>query len=1059
MSKSANPVNDFWRTPLWQLVAMAPLILLASCASLERMLQDTPPTLAELEPVALAEQAETLPVLSADALESMYLSVLQHPQNDQTQIVVRHRLADLEMQRAQEKLALADDEQPSFHNAIASYTALVHAYPQYPHRDRLLYQLAKAYDLSGDSEASHSVLAQLSREEHGSGQLTEVYFRRAERDFTAGRYAQAEQAYAQVLAAGETTAFYTRALYMRGWSVFKQAHYESAVPAFLATLDYLLPTQGAIDTLSRADHEIAQDSLRVLALSISYLGGVAVLDAAAATQRERPYQHLIYQALGQLYLEQERYADSAQAYRSYTYRYPASGYAHNFTLAVIEVYERGGLVEKSLAAKDEYVHAFQLDGDYWQNSPPQVQDDIAVRLREFLDELATLAHEQAQLPYDKGSPRSDSAPDLYRDEQARNYQRAANYYQQYLHSFPLDPKAPRIALLLGDCRFELGDFAAAVDAYDIAAYHYPDSAGAADAAYAAIIAYDTWSAQPPIGGADSRIRERIEAQLRFANHFPNDTRANAALANAAGELFELGDYAAAMAAAGQLIQTQPLPAAELLIPAWLISGHSLLKLTQYASAEEHFSKAIALMSPADPRRHSAQNQLATAIYQQGAAALESKDTLAAAAHFERVVADAPQSDARVTAQYDAALVYTQMGELQQANALLIALREDSPAHELAQRVPQLLITNYESQEQWLQAAHELERLASSDAGPETARQAQLLAARYYVKARATDKAINSYQRYASQWELPLGDYLEALHELSLLMDEAQQPDAAGEWRRRLVSAHDNAGPLQSARSRYLAASAACSLAENERQAFIAITLQLPLQDSLQRKRSAMTRALQGFKQCQGYGIEDFNSLALFRLGEIHQQISIALAQSPRPAGLDALALEQYELLLEEQTFPFEDKAIAIHQSNIANVSLGVYDKWVERSYAALSSLLPARYGKRESVGLPNVASGNEVTVGRVSQRLLRINTAAIELRKSGQFQRAERAYLDALQVDADHAPTHRNLGILYDLYLAQPDKALAHYARYQALLGNDDRTVLGWISDLQQRNTQHSGVL
>ncbi|MDY0005640.1 MAG: tetratricopeptide repeat protein [Spongiibacteraceae bacterium] len=74
------------------------------------------------------------------------------------------------------------------------------------------------------------------------------------------------------------------------------------------------------------------------------------------------------------------------------------------------------------------------------------------------------------------------------------------------------------------------------------------------------------------------------------------------------------------------------------------------------------------------------------------------------------------------------------------------------------------------------------------------------------------------------------------------------------------------------------------------------------------------------------------------------------------------------------------------------------------------------------------------------------------LREQGRFDEAETVYSAALKRDPDHPATHRNLGILYDLYLGKPAEAQAHYLRYQALQGEPpDRQVAGWLADLERR--------
>jgi cellulose synthase operon protein C len=69
--------------------------------------------------------------------------------------------------------------------------------------------------------------------------------------------------------------------------------------------------------------------------------------------------------------------------------------------------------------------------------------------------------------------------------------------------------------------------------------------------------------------------------------------------------------------------------------------------------------------------------------------------------------------------------------------------------------------------------------------------------------------------------------------------------------------------------------------------------------------------------------------------------------SERPEGLSPLELEQYELAIEEQAYPFEEQAIEVHESNLKLISRGVYNKWIEKSLQKLAEFVPARYAKPE----------------------------------------------------------------------------------------------------------------
>ena len=78
------------------------------------------------------------------------------------------------------------------------------------------------------------------------------------------------------------------------------------------------------------------------------------------------------------------------------------------------------------------------------------------------------------------------------------------------------------------------------------------------------------------------------------------------------------------------------------------------------------------------------------------------------------------------------------------------------------------------------------------------------------------------------------------------------------------------------------------------------------------------------------------------------------------------------------------------------------------------------------------------------------NELGIVLRKLGKFAEAEAAYQRTIAAEPNYAPAHLNLGVLYDLYLAQPQKALDEYERYIAIAG-DNKQVAGWMVELRKR--------
>ncbi|MCG8125411.1 MAG: hypothetical protein N0E55_15860, partial [Candidatus Thiodiazotropha taylori] len=120
-----------------------------------------------------------------------------------------------------------------------------------------------------------------------------------------------------------------------------------------------------------------------------------------------------------------------------------------------------------------------------------------------------------------------------------------------------------------------------------------------------------------------------------------------------------------------------------------------------------------------------------------------------------------------------------------------------------------------------------------------------------------------------------------------------------------------------------------------------------IEKNLKPKESKTQEAINAYKRAAKYGVAEVTTAATHRIGEIYQQFGAALMASERPKGLNEEELEQYEILLEEQAYPFEEKAITLYESNIERAPQGIYDEWVKKSFAELAKLIPGRYAKQE----------------------------------------------------------------------------------------------------------------
>ena len=110
----------------------------------------------------------------------------------------------------------------------------------------------------------------------------------------------------------------------------------------------------------------------------------------------------------------------------------------------------------------------------------------------------------------------------------------------------------------------------------------------------------------------------------------------------------------------------------------------------------------------------------------------------------------------------------------------------------------------------------------------------------------------------------------------------------------------------------------------------------------------MDAALEAFGRLVDYEVGEVTAAATFYMAELYFDFSRALNESERPTDLDPAELQDYEAALEEEAFPFEEKAIEVHEKNLELMAAGVYNPWIEKSLARLAVLMPGRYAKAEA---------------------------------------------------------------------------------------------------------------
>jgi cellulose synthase operon protein C len=855
------------------------------------------------------------------------------------------RLGDLNLESSESERIereLATNEGLRATEAIHLYSALLKTYPKFERNDSVLYQLARAYELNAQPDKALASLDQLVGQFPNSRFMDETQFRRGELLFSEKAYSKSQAAYEAVIKVGSTSAFYNQSLYKHGWTLFKQGDNERSLDSFAGVLDSVLISKRdpnaliEIDTLSRANQELVEDTFRVMSITFSYLDGPKTIadfvkHHTPPGRLPRPYSYLMYARLGDLYMEKERYTDAADSYRAFVSQDRNNEKAPLLEMQAIEAYSKGGFPQLVLQGKKEFVENYSFGTAYWQGRDPKGEPKVVAVLKTNLKDVAQYYHAQAQ-----------------RSKDVADYQEAAKWYRSYLRSFPDDPGSAVTNYLLADTLFESKQYLDAAQEYESTAYHYGDHEKAAAAGYAAIIAYgkqeETLSGEPK---ATLHVKT-IDSSLKFAQTFPAHPESAQVLTRAATELYAAKDYLRAVSASEALLAKQPAVDVAKQRLAWTVIGNSNFDQGVFDKAEAAYTHAQGLMPPNDPERGVIVERLAASIYKQGEQKSKSGDGAAAVEDFLRVAALAPSSKVRANADFDAAAILVTQKQWDRAIVVLEGFRRNFPQSPLQTDVTRNLAVAYSESNKPGQAAVEFEQIAQSPKEtPEVQREATLQAADLYDKAGNSAKSRTMLEAFVKHFPQPLNPAMEARNKLSTIAGKAGDFSGRDYWLKDIVAADRSAGAARTDRSRALAAKATLTLAAPVREEFKSIKLVAPLKKSLAEKRKAMEAALKAYEAAADYQVADVTTAATFESAELYRQLGKDLMSSERPKNLKKDELEQYDVLLEEQAFPFEEKAIKLHEVNAARTKDGTYDEWVQKSFAALAQLNPGRYGKVE----------------------------------------------------------------------------------------------------------------
>lgn len=902
---------------------------------------------------------EKVDVVKSDAPKSEATNVMKRYRQFIDEAPVNHpmysdalnRLADLEMLEGDKKIFVENegkfadavaamsegrngDGSDNYQNAINLYESLLKSNPKDRRADWVSYQLSRAYEQNGDLEGAVLTLQRLLKNYPRSQYVTESRFRIGEMSYSLRQFSQAENAYRMVLRDGRVTPYYDKSIYKLGWSLFKQERYRDALDQFFFALRLLPLVYGEDDRiqlvgLTQLERDLLQDIFRAINLSFSYLKGPESLAQYFQRNPDARLEYEMFHRLGDYYMAADRVEDAADTYALYVKRNGISPRAAQMQLLRVDVYVKAGFSQQSLQAREVFIERFASSQRFWDSLSMRERKVQGERVRRILIDLSEFYHSRAQ-----------------KRKKPRDFVVATRWYETLVRMFPGEHTA-RQQLLLAELYYSQARYQQAILYFEKVAYDLPRDEKSSDAGYSALLAHEKLIAAQSTRKAE-RMADYVKSAYRFLSWFESDKRVLSVRATTSERLFKLERYDEAVHQAKLIIAKGDGISDKEFVSAHMIIGHVAFDKEDFVAAERSYnlvlSKKIDRRLSVDIKR-----KLSVSSFKIAERLRMRGDTDSAAAAFVKASNVSSDKVIRSRALFDAAVVYVNSDQWQKALPLLEKYYRTDKDGENVQSVLENMIRAYQTIKNPLKAADTMLLLAERPLSVGRKRELFWEASQIYKSEDRLNLSVSALNKYIKTYSSPTSQSIEAQYEVALIQHRQNKIRERDRSYQKILRSAKGKVIKDIERVRTIASEAAFVLAEKKFSAYQKLSLTLPLKRSLSKKKKAMDDALKAYEQVSSFAIADYTTAATHRVAQIYADLGRSVMSSARPKGLNSEELEMYSLQLEEQAFPFEEKAIEIFEVNARRLGDGIYDDWIGKSLGALAQMNPARYARQEQM--------------------------------------------------------------------------------------------------------------
>lgn len=904
------------------------------------------------------------------------------------------RLAELTWETAREEQLAAFDvwqklpehkrskqpPEPDYDKTLALYDRLIDKHPSFERLDLVLFMRAFTLMERGQDEQALPLFQRILAEFPRSRFRPDAHMALAEHVFNGNDgFAAALVEYDKVLAY-EDSELYDLALFKSAWCLWQLDRKSAAAQRFRRVLD--LEGRQAEGSRRRHLKELQSEALEYLIQVFTEDERNRAADVRRFLQEIGGERHVlrVLTRLSATYYDQGRFDRGVEAYLLLLELSPKSEKAPHYQLAVAKGYVALEQFAKALEAYRKLATDYGAGGTW----VTQQLDEETVQEAHELIELAL--REQALALHEGGQ----------RDGQKEQLERAAALYRVYLEAFPRGPESYRLTFYLGEILFHrLKQYPEAGEVYLTAAQLDPKGEFTRDALYNAIGSFElvrereikqcSESAPCPETDNDKRFSRAIEL---YAAYYPNDPDLPEILFRQGKLYYERRIYDPAVRLFGELLERFPQG------PYAADAGELVLDSFNRAADYENIERWSRKLKGA-PAFQSAESQtrldglILGAVFKSGEQLAEKGEHPRAADAYLRAAAEFPRDPRAPKALYNAGLELSRAGSLEGADRAYSELVAKYPGSSEGAEGAWKGAEMYESIAQFRDAARFYQAYAERFPKAQKTEEASYNAVLLLASAGAHRDAVKAGKHY--QQSHPKGA---ASADVTFLIGRAQEADGqtreaastykefiakTGDVDRRveanmrlgqlLLKAGDGKGAdaalsaaVADARNkkhkltagRYFAAQARFIQGDAALREFDEVNIEgnlAGLGARLKLKAKLLTKAAGVYGEVVEFGVAEWVTAALFKIGESYERFAKALNDAPLPEGLSEPEQQVYRDELASFVVPIEERALDAYAGGYRKArELGIYNRWTTQMREALTRLNDVEYPKLNEIG-------------------------------------------------------------------------------------------------------------